>query len=176
MYPFEIAVNQMLPCESATKPCGPDPAVLSGNSLNFCVAGSSLPNLLAACPVYQSDPSGATAGSCGRELGVGTSNSLIDTFIEAATRTVTAKVTQAGTSMSFRTRITDTSCVFQLRCLSVGPGSRRFMYHLRPEFCKHLDLNEIDRKSLSNFLHRNTKQDKLAEGGFYEVPAMLRSL
>src|SRR5437868_13303452 len=118
----------MLPSRSATRPCGPESGVLSGYSLKCPVVGSSRPNLLAACPVYQSDPSGATAGSCGRELGVGTSNSLIDTFIEAATRTVTAKVTQAGTSMSFRTRITDTSCVFQLGCLSVGPGSRRFMY------------------------------------------------
>jgi hypothetical protein len=41
------------------------------------VFGSSRPSLFAACPVYQSEPSGASAGPCGRDLGVGTSYSLI---------------------------------------------------------------------------------------------------
>ena len=35
----------------------------SGNSLNSCVAGSNRPITFARCPVYQTDPSGATAGS-----------------------------------------------------------------------------------------------------------------
>src|SRR2546430_17470912 len=88
MYPLEIAVNQILPWGSATNPWGPEPGVLSGNSLNFPVAGSSRPSLFAICPVYQSEPSGATAGSWGRESGVGTSNSLIVTLGDAAIRAV----------------------------------------------------------------------------------------
>src|SRR5216684_1139355 len=75
-----MAVNQMLPSLSETKPCGPEPAVFSGYCLNFPVFGSSRPSLFAVCPVYQSEPSGASAGSCGRECGVGTSYSLICTF------------------------------------------------------------------------------------------------
>src|SRR5690242_19307964 len=43
------------------------------------VAGSSLPNRLLCWPVHQSEPSGATAGSCGPELGVGTLHSRIVT-------------------------------------------------------------------------------------------------
>jgi hypothetical protein len=38
------------------------------------------PNLFAACPVYHSEPSGASAGSCGRDFGVGTSYSRICTL------------------------------------------------------------------------------------------------
>src|SRR5579864_1987739 len=72
-----MAVNQMLPSLSATRPCGPDLGVLSGYSLNSPVFGSRRPSLLAAMPVYQREPSGARAGSCGRECGVGTSYSLI---------------------------------------------------------------------------------------------------
>src|SRR5215468_275298 len=79
-YPAEIAVNQMLPCRSATRPCGPECGVFSGYSLKAPVWGSRRPSLLAACPVYQSEPSGASAGSCGRDLGVGTSHSLMVTF------------------------------------------------------------------------------------------------
>src|SRR5579864_5717992 len=74
-----MAVNQIFPSRSATRPCGPEPGVFNGYSLNWPVLGSRRPSLLAPCPVYQSEPSGANAGSCGRDLGVGTSYSLIDT-------------------------------------------------------------------------------------------------
>src|SRR5580692_684135 len=70
----------MLPSLSATKPCGPDRGVFRGYSLNSPVLGSSRPSLIAPCPVYQSEPSGASAGSCGRDFGVGTSYSLICTL------------------------------------------------------------------------------------------------
>jgi hypothetical protein len=43
------------------------------------VAGSSLPNRLLSWPVHHSEPSGATAGSCGPEFGVGTFHSRIVT-------------------------------------------------------------------------------------------------
>src|SRR5437868_4795623 len=74
-----MAVNQMLPCSSATSPCGPELGVLSGYSLNLPVLGSRRPSLLAACSVVHRAPSGATAGSCGRALAVGTSNSRMGT-------------------------------------------------------------------------------------------------
>src|SRR5438876_2694114 len=70
----------MLPSLSATKPWGPESRVFSGYSLNSPVFGSSRPSLFVAWPVYQSEPSGAKAGSCGRDRGVGTSYSLICTF------------------------------------------------------------------------------------------------
>src|SRR5229473_7537 len=70
----------MFPSLSATSPCGPELGVLRGYSLNSPVFGSSRPNLFAPCPVYQSEPSGATAGSWGRDFGVGTSYSWISTF------------------------------------------------------------------------------------------------
>src|SRR5437660_7936047 len=70
----------MLPSLSATNPCGPELGVFSGYSLNSPVFGSNRPSLFAPCPVYQSEPSGASAGSCGRDFGVGTSYSLISTF------------------------------------------------------------------------------------------------
>lgn len=72
-------MNHMLPFLSATKPCGPEPGVFSGYSLNSPVLGSSRPSLFAPCPVYQRAPSGASAGSCGRDFGVGTSYSVIFT-------------------------------------------------------------------------------------------------
>src|SRR3989441_7555630 len=75
-----MAVNQMLPSLSATKPCGPELGVFSGNSLNSPVLGSSRPSLFAPWPVYQSEPSGASAGSCGRDPGVDTSYSLMCTL------------------------------------------------------------------------------------------------
>src|SRR5579863_6288353 len=75
-----MAVNQMLPSLSATSPCAPELGVFKGYSLNSPVFGSSRPNLFAPCPVYQSEPSGASAGSCGRDFGVGTSYSWIGTF------------------------------------------------------------------------------------------------
>src|SRR5438445_643430 len=43
------------------------------------VAGSSRPNRLLCWPVHQSEPSGATAGSCGPEFAVGTLHSRIVT-------------------------------------------------------------------------------------------------
>src|ERR1019366_6315348 len=70
----------MFPSLSATRPCGPDFGVFKGYSLNSPVLGSSRPNLFTPCPVYQSEPSGATAGSCGLDFGVGTSYSWIRTF------------------------------------------------------------------------------------------------
>src|SRR5580700_12143928 len=69
----------MLPSLSATKPCGPDMGVFNGYSLNSFVLGSNRPSTLAICPVYQTEPSGATSGSCGRDPGVGTCHSLIET-------------------------------------------------------------------------------------------------
>src|SRR2546425_626844 len=97
MYPLKMAANQMFPCLSATRPCGPESGVLSGYSRNCPVFGSSRPSLLAICSVTQSAPSGLTAGSCGRALGVGTSYSLMDTFsapIEASSVAVTSSVSE----------------------------------------------------------------------------------
>src|SRR3989441_13281049 len=70
----------MFPSLSVTSPCGPELGVFNGYSLNSPVFGSNWPNLFAPSPVYQSEPSGATAGSCGRDFGVGTSYSLIVTL------------------------------------------------------------------------------------------------
>src|SRR5262249_13876551 len=70
----------MLPSRSATSPCGPESGVFNGYSLNWPVFGSSRTSLLAICPVYQREPSGARAGSWGRDFGVGTSHSLMVTF------------------------------------------------------------------------------------------------
>src|SRR5579862_6159506 len=87
----------MLPCVSATNPCGPELGVFSVNSLNTPVFGSSRPSLLAPCPVYQSEPSGPRAGSCGRDLAVGTSYSFIftaRTATEAEPARVVARISQ----------------------------------------------------------------------------------
>src|ERR1700680_342537 len=70
----------MFPSLSATSPCGPELGVFKEYSLNSPVFGSRRPSLFAACPVYQSEPSGATAGSCGLDFGVGTSYSWMRTF------------------------------------------------------------------------------------------------
>src|SRR5271169_955996 len=70
----------MLPCLSAISPCGPELGVFKEYSLNSPVFGSSRPSLFAPCPVYHREPSGAIAGSCGRDFGVGTSYSWICTF------------------------------------------------------------------------------------------------
>src|SRR5215470_13846751 len=91
----------MLPSLSATSPWGPELGVFSGYSLKVPVLGSSRPNLFAPCPVYQSAPSGASAGSCGRDFAVGTSYSLIDTF-KVATAAFAAI---AATSANHPTRI-----------------------------------------------------------------------
>src|SRR5882724_7935672 len=115
-----MAVNQMLPSRSATNPCAPEPGVLSGYSLILPVFGSNRPSLFDFCPVYQSDPSGATAGSWGRESGVGSSYSLMTTLGSAAKRT---EPTSANARRSAR-RIHDTPkpqilVALQERC----PGS-----------------------------------------------------
>src|SRR6266700_1332010 len=92
-----MAVNQILPSLSATRPCGPELGVFSGNSLNSPVLGSSRPSLFTPWPVYQSEPSGASAGSCGRDRAVGTSYSLICTFrvpVVANPATVAAKTNE----------------------------------------------------------------------------------
>src|SRR5690348_16183982 len=86
----------MLPPLSATSPWGPTPygsqrevfvAGLSGYDLNTPVAGSNRPSVLSACPVYQTDPSGATAGSCGRDPGVGSAHSVMTASTSPGTRT-----------------------------------------------------------------------------------------
>src|SRR5437762_1867908 len=69
----------MLPSRSAISPCGPESAVGSGYSRIRPLFGSSLPSLFAFCSVNQREPSGATAGSCGRASGVGRSNSRMET-------------------------------------------------------------------------------------------------
>src|SRR5207249_8279070 len=69
----------MLPLLSSSRPCGPEWGVLSGNSLNVPVFGSRRPSTLVICPVYQSAPSRVASGSCGRDPGVGTCHSLIET-------------------------------------------------------------------------------------------------
>src|SRR5882724_10064337 len=94
-----MAVNQMLPSRSATNPCAPEPGVLSGYSLILPVFGSNRPSLFDFCPVYQSDPSGATAGSWGRESGVGSSYSLMTTFASEANKD---KATNANKARSVR--------------------------------------------------------------------------
>src|SRR5246127_3819246 len=95
----------MFPCRSATRPCGPEPGVFRGYSLNSPVFGSSRPSLLAAWPVYQSEPSGASAGSCGRDLGVGTSYSLMGTLnaptaASAVTAAIIVKTQNLGRDMA----------------------------------------------------------------------------
>src|SRR4029453_5130132 len=60
-------------------PCGAECGTLSVYSLTSLVFGSTRPSLLVICPVYQIEPSGAVAGSCGREPGVATGQSLIAT-------------------------------------------------------------------------------------------------
>src|SRR5437870_7271074 len=73
-------VYQMLPSRSSTNPWGPECVVLRGYSLKRPLVGSSRPSTLAIWPVYQSDPSAVASGSCGRDPGVGTCHSLIETF------------------------------------------------------------------------------------------------
>src|SRR5579863_8728021 len=79
MYALKFAVNQMLPCLSITRPCGPDIGLLVRYSLMLPVFGSMCPSRLAMCPVYQIVPSGAASGSWGRVPGVGKFHSLKDT-------------------------------------------------------------------------------------------------
>src|SRR6202011_6366832 len=53
-----------------------DLGVLWPNSLISPVCGSTRPSTLANWPVYQSEPSLAANGSCGRDPGVGTCHAL----------------------------------------------------------------------------------------------------
>src|SRR5262245_25808853 len=80
MYPFEFAVNQRLPSLSNSRPCGPEPGVLSGYSLDCPVLGSTRPRTLANIPVHQIVPPGPGSGSCGREPSDGAFHSLMATF------------------------------------------------------------------------------------------------
>src|SRR5260221_7825228 len=89
----------MFPSVSATRPCGPEFAMSSGNSLISPDSGSSRPSLLASCAAYHSDPSGATAGSCGPEFGVGASHSLIDTVTPAKATRMTPAVSVAANAL-----------------------------------------------------------------------------
>src|SRR5579864_9069481 len=81
-------------------PCGPESGVFSGNSLNAPVLGSSRPSLFAICPVYQSAPSGATAGSCGLDFGVGTSYSRMETLKSPAGQNA-QQISTAATAANF---------------------------------------------------------------------------
>jgi hypothetical protein len=69
--------------------------------LNCSVAGSKRPIVLARCAVYQIDPSGATAGSCGYAglLGVIHSSIFTSTESEIAGSACNA-VTEAAASTS----------------------------------------------------------------------------
>src|SRR5258708_38518933 len=90
----------MLPVESATNPCGPESSIFNGYSLKAPLAGSSRPSLFCNCSVNHSDPSGATAGSCGCAPFVGTSHSLILTFSSPTAPALVAGVVGAGFSPS----------------------------------------------------------------------------
>src|SRR5574341_2059910 len=74
----------MFPPLSAVSPCGPDSGTLRGYSRIFPVFGSSRPMALDCIAVYQSAPSGETAGSWGKEPGVGRSHSWIRTVAAPA--------------------------------------------------------------------------------------------
>src|SRR5206468_11098925 len=92
-----LAVDQVLPALSSTRPCGPEWGVLSGYSLTWLVFGSTRPSTFAICPVYQSEPSRAASGSCGLDPGVAACHALIDSFTGPGTSTaaglpVTGKV------------------------------------------------------------------------------------
>src|ERR1700720_2752473 len=70
----------MSPVLSATRPCGPEPDVLSGYSLNWPLLGSNRPSTLALKPVYHREPSGAASGSCGKVFAFGRSHSRMEAF------------------------------------------------------------------------------------------------
>src|SRR5712691_2577959 len=91
----------MCPVLSATRPCGPEPEVLSGYSLNWPVLGSNRPSTLALKPVYQSEPSDAASGSCGKVLAFGRSHSRMEAFAVwawAGTARKAAAVVMSGRS------------------------------------------------------------------------------
>ena len=60
---------------------------MRGYSLIWPVFGSTRPSTLFIWPVYQSDPSFAASGSCGRDPGVGTCHALIETLAGPGTST-----------------------------------------------------------------------------------------
>src|SRR2546427_13205166 len=70
----------MLPSLPSTRPGGRECGVFRGYSLKRPVFGSSRPRPLFIWPVYQSDPSAVANGSGGRDPGVGTCHSLIETL------------------------------------------------------------------------------------------------
>jgi hypothetical protein len=84
-------VYQMFPLRSSTRPCGPECAVLSGNSFTLPVFGSTRPRELVIWPVYQSEPSFAASGSCGRDPGVAACHAFIDTLRGPGTMTASGR-------------------------------------------------------------------------------------
>src|SRR6266567_8291771 len=100
----------MLPSLSAASPCGPESGVFNGYSLISPDFGSSRPSLFANCPVYHNAPSGATAGSCGREFGVGTSYSRMVTLTSLDTGRATQK-TNNGKRKRKTNFLTITKCL-----------------------------------------------------------------
>src|SRR5215471_13315828 len=80
-------------------PCGPEFGVGSANSLNCSVDGSKRPTTLARWPVYQIDPSGATAGSCGYGGLLGVIHSWILTSTVSAGEAVTIAMHAAARPM-----------------------------------------------------------------------------
>src|SRR5713101_3924215 len=75
-------VNHKIPLWSKISVCG---SLASGSGILYSVTapdfGSSLPTRAPVCPVYQIDPSLVASGSCGRDPGVGTCHSLIETLV-----------------------------------------------------------------------------------------------
>src|SRR5260221_10979388 len=120
----------MFPSVSATRPCGPEFAMSSGNSLISPDSGSSRPSLLASCAAYHSDPSGATAGSCGPEFGVGASHSLIDTVTPAKATRMTPAVSVAANALPSTRHPPFQGCSRQGKC-------QNFVKLIRMEYVKY---------------------------------------
>src|SRR5579864_3975874 len=120
----------MFPSLSATSPCGPEFGVFSGYSLNSPVFGSRRPSLFAACPVYQSEPSGASAGSCGRDFGVGTSYSLIWTF--SVPTAGEAPIVAASANQHSLPRCIVVPLSLESRSVESWPFEARFVSNQRP--------------------------------------------
>src|SRR6266403_3854130 len=107
----------MLPFESATRPCGPEPSIFSAYSLKTPVLGSTRPSLFCSCSVNHSAPSVPTAGSCGCAPFVGTSHSRIVTF-SSPTSAPGAAPRDASAIPSPQPRITTPQIVFFLLLIS----------------------------------------------------------
>src|SRR6266404_2012444 len=75
-------VNHKIPLWSKISVCG---SVALGSGILYSatapVFGSSVPTNAPVLPVYQIDPSLVARGSCGRDPGVGTCHSLIETLV-----------------------------------------------------------------------------------------------